>query len=170
MVLTGHNELVAPCGLYCGTCAFFHKSKIKETVLVLKDHLDGFEYLANLYAKDVPELREYPAFRNVLAYLGKQDCLGCRRGGGTVEGPALYCTNLCPIKTCLSEKGMDFCYQCVDFPCGKIHNEVLKRDFPRGRLLEIWLTSNKRIKEIGLDKYLQEKKSEARYGRKICED
>jgi len=160
MVLTGEKELIAPCGLYCGTCAFFHKSNIRETVLHLKELLDGFERIAKKYEKNAPELKEYPKFMKVLNYLEKQDCLGCRLGGGNISGAACN-PKTCPIILCQSKKKLDFCYQCPDFPCEKIPIAFQKTG--NEGLIEIWLTCNRRIKKIGLDRYLQEKKSEPRY-------
>ena len=159
MALTGEKELIAPCALYCGTCAFYYKSRIKDTVLHLKELLNCFERIAKKYENDAPELKGYPVFTSVMEYLGKQDCRGCRQGGGTVRGAACN-PNTCPIAVCVSKKGLDFCYQCAEFPCEKIPTTFTRAG---ESLLKTWRTGNQRMKEIGLDRYLQEKKSEPRY-------
>ena len=154
------ERLVSCCGLYCGTCAFFHDSQIKKTAKHLKKLLDGFEHIAKIYENVAPDLKSYPEFVKVLNYLQGQNCLGCRMGGGTTHGAAcmpLTCTMvLCPL-----DRGLDFCYQCSDFPC-EIIPFAMKKSGQEG-LIDIWLTYNKRMKKIGLDRYLQEKKREPRY-------
>lgn len=163
MVLTGEKKLIAPCGLYCGTCAFFHESKIRKTVLRLKEMMDGFERIAKKYKKVAPELKDYPKFIKVLEYIGSQDCLGCRMGGGKEHGAACMPAT-CTMVLCSRDKGLDFCYQCSDFPC-EIIPYTMKKDKNEGHegLIEIWLKCNKKMKEIGLNKYFQIKKSEPRY-------
>lgn len=160
MTLIGEKKLIAPCGLYCGTCAFFHESEIRKTVLHLKGLLDGFDYIAKIYEKVAPELKDYTKFMKVLEYFGKQDCRGCRFGGGKEHGAACM-PETCTMILCPSEKGLDFCYQCSDFPC-EIVPYIMKKSKNEG-LIDIWLRCNKRMKKIGLNRFLKEKKSEPRY-------
>ncbi len=161
MVLTGDKKLIAPCGLYCGTCAFYHKSEIRKAARRLKEMLDGFERIAKIYEKVAPELKDYPKFMRVMEYFGRQDCLGCRFGGGKEHGAACM-PETCTMVLCPTDKGLDFCYQCPDFPC-KIIPFTMKKAKNEG-LVEIWLKCNRRMKKIGLDRYLKEKKTEPRYG------
>lgn len=160
MALTGEKELIAPCGLYCGTCAFYRESEIIETAIRLKKLLKGFEGIAELYKEVAPELKDYPKFVNVLDYLVKQDCRSCRGGGGTVKGAACM-PKTCPIRVCLSKRRVDFCYQCGEFPCEKIPAAFKK--VGDETLAEIWFNCNKKMKNMGLDRYLQKKKKEPRY-------
>lgn len=54
------------------------------------------EHLAKRYGKSIDEMR----------------CNGCRS-----DVLSFYCT-ACQIKTCIREKGLDFCSECPDYPCG----------------------------------------------------
>jgi len=79
-------------------------------------------------------------------------CQGCRSG----VGECLQYRKICGIyECCINGRRLDFCHQCHEFPCKKFneffqtpewHNEVVN--------------SLKRMKEIGLDKWL--KSEEAR--------
>lgn len=160
MKIKDERKLIAPCGLYCGTCTFYNDSEIRKTAVRLKQLLDGFEYVAKIFEQDAPALKDYPEFLNVLKYISKQDCLGCRFGGGKESGAA--CMPLtCPMLLCTIEKGLDFCYQCTEFPCEMISNAF--KDTANKGLIDIWINSNNRMKKIGLDRYLEEKKKEQRY-------
>ena len=57
--------------------------------------------------------------------------------------------------TCHAEKGVDFCFQCDEFPCEKTHFDAdLKRR---------WVQMNNRMKEVGVEAYYEETKDAPRY-------
>jgi hypothetical protein len=59
------------------------------------------------------------------------------------------------VRDCYKSKGVDFCFQCDEFPCEKSNfDEHLKRR---------WIQINKRMKEIGIESYYQETKENPRY-------
>ncbi len=159
MPLTGEKRLIAPCGLYCGTCAFYRESEIRKTAIRMGKMLAGFKVLAKMYEDAAPELKDYPKFARVLDYLTKQNCRSCRLGGGTAKGPACQ-SKECPIIVCLSRRGVDFCFECSKFPCEEIP-AVFKAQ--SSDLAKIWLGCNKEMKRKGLDRYLKKKKNEPRY-------
>jgi hypothetical protein len=90
------------CGLDCNECDIFQ-------------------------APDNPELRHRIADwlrRQGATDLRPQDirCLGCKGDRAKHWSPD------CPIlRCCVDEKGLEFCYQCQVFPCGKL-NEWAKED------------------------------------------
>jgi len=86
------EELVAPCGLYCGACPIYKA----QTDRVLAEKL-------------APRLG---------LPIEACACLGCRgqKGRVRVMGEQICETYDC----CVNEKGLDFCYQCPDFPCSKL--------------------------------------------------
>jgi hypothetical protein len=86
------RELIAPCGLYCGACSV-HRAR---TDISLAEKLAKRLGMA---AKDVA-------------------CSGCRSQKGLVSviGPPACETYEC----CVEKKGLEFCYQCHDFPCLKL--------------------------------------------------
>jgi len=87
-----NQELVAPCGLYCGVCGVYCASESNDQPLK--------EKLAKAYG-DTPD---------------KINCGGCLS-----DSVYWYCA-VCAIKSCTKGKGYSGCHQCADFPCDKIDN------------------------------------------------
>ena len=90
------NELLAPCGLWCGACSIYiaHENnnlKFKEKLLPV--------YKA--YAKDLDDIA----------------CTGCLS-----EGTVFPVCKVCAIKKCCKDKDIKGCYQCEEFPCKFIDN------------------------------------------------
>ncbi len=87
-----NQELVAPCGLYCGVCGIYYATESGDQTLK--------EKLAKAYG-DTPD---------------KINCRGCLS-----DSVYWYCA-VCAIKSCTKEKGYSGCQQCESFPCDKINN------------------------------------------------
>ena len=87
-----NQELVAPCGLYCGVCGIYCATANGDEPLK--------EKLAKAYG-DTPD---------------KINCRGCLS-----DSVYWYC-KVCPVKSCTREKRYTGCHQCADFPCDKIDN------------------------------------------------
>jgi len=85
----------------------------------------------------------YDEFVKVLQWLASQDkpCNGCRYGGGWSWWPD------CPVRDCVIQKGLDFCYQCSDFPCNELKEEPLLAH--KKSIIEV----NNQIKSLGIEKY-----------------
>lgn len=104
------NELLAPCGLYCGVCAI---------MMAHRDNNQKFkERLAPVYGVSPEEI----------------SCEGCQS-----DLPFKYC-RVCSIKSCVREKDYEGCHQCDDFPCERIDNfpfpqgkKVIMRAIPQWR-------------------------------------
>jgi hypothetical protein len=47
----------------------------------------------------------------------KIPCKGCR----AINGDCPVIPRICDTYTCITEKGLDFCFDCDDFPCIKLH-------------------------------------------------
>jgi hypothetical protein len=91
-VEAGDANLVAPCGLFCGACPVFRAS--------------GDSALGERLAKTlgVP--------------LEQVSCLGCRVEKGHIK---VMGEPVCPTyDCCIQQKGLQFCYECGDFPCLKL--------------------------------------------------
>lgn len=106
------KELLAPCGLYCGVCAVFMANR--------DDNTKFKERLTEVYHVGVEEIR----------------CRGCLS-----DERFFYCLT-CPIRDCTSEKGIEGCHCCEDFPCDLIDGfplpvgkKVIKRAIPSWREL-----------------------------------
>ena len=80
-------------------------------------------------------------------YLSAPDCDGCRKG--TCKWPD------CEVQACFREKGVDFCFECDEFPCDKTNfDEHLKKR---------WIQMQERLKEIGIAAYYEENRDQPRY-------
>ena len=123
-----NKDLMAPCGLHCGTCGIYIATRDKN-----KKFRD---VMANLYGAD-PE---------------KTVCLGCMQP----EPPKMIvelCA-LCAIRDCVKSKGFYSCHQCEDWPCDQIKDfavatgrRVIMRTIP------VW---REKVAEFGDEKGSQE--------------
>ena len=86
------QDLISPCGLYCGVCAIYCATA------------DGDEPLKEKLA---------------IAYGDTTDKINCR--GCRSDLVYWYCA-VCAIKSCTKEKGYLGCHQCAEFPCDIINN------------------------------------------------
>ncbi|WBF67030.1 DUF3795 domain-containing protein [Desulfovibrio subterraneus] len=143
------RHLVAPCGLDCSRCISCTEGRSVQLSRELLELLgENFHaYAARLQAIN-PALAEYPQFRRVLESLAQDRCGGCRSG-------TRVCLPSCNVMSCTSAKGVEFCFQCDEYPCTNtgLPEPVLKK----------WRTQNDRMREIGIDGYLRELAETPRY-------
>ncbi len=120
-----NKALAAPCGLYCGVCGIH---------IAWRDSNEKFkEKLAPVYGVKPEDLV----------------CDGCL--SDRVFG---YC-QVCPIKSCCSDKQLEGCHQCTDFPCKFIDN------FPVAVGKKVILRSVPKRREAGTEQWMAEE--EKRY-------
>jgi hypothetical protein len=135
-------KLITYCGLYCDLCS--ERGRIPKDAQALKESMakEGYENWGNA-------LEGFSGFWQFLNNLCEPDkaCPGCRQGGGSP---------FCGIRKCAKKKGHDICVYCPDYPCHRI--EALAKGYPT------LISDGKRIKEIGLDKWLAEQKQRAATG------
>ncbi|MEN6328648.1 MAG: DUF3795 domain-containing protein [Syntrophomonas sp.] len=94
-----------------------------------------------------PVLAGYSKFEKILNSFSQAACSGCR-------GNNVLCPIECTAGVCSREKGVDFCFQCGEFPCSKkIDTQTQER----------WLKFNLRMKEIGVEKFYHEQSRLPRY-------
>ena len=142
------RDRIAPCGLDCGKCLAFADSEIQVHARALKELLGpNFSAYAERFAAMNPVFTGYPAFRDILDFLGQGTCQGCRGSGCLLAS--------CVVHACVREKGVDFCFQCPQFPCETT-------GFPE-RLKAIWRRNNERMAEIGIEAYAAFLKDKPRY-------
>lgn len=94
-----------------------------------------------------PIFTNYSQFEEILISFSQASCSGCR-------GKNVLCPIECTAKTCVKEKGIDFCFQCADYPC---ENQFC------GKLRKRWMKINDRMKEIGVIDYYYEQLKLPRY-------
>jgi hypothetical protein len=140
-------EGIAPCGLVCYTCAAAKCGTIPRQSQQLLQYLEGFDIFAEKLSTYEPRLKKYAEFKEVLEMLGEGSCAGCRDGQAKFPG--------CGIAPCVKDQGVDFCFECADFPCDKADFEPMLK--PK------WLKANERMEAIGPEAYLEEAKSKSHY-------
>jgi hypothetical protein len=99
MTITEENRMAAPCGTYCAVCPC---AKAGEDRRIMETFL----------AKGFP--RE------------KLPCPGCRKLLG--ECPAIEPGTRCVTYDCIAGRGLDFCHECADFPCGRLSPAAHRAD------------------------------------------
>ena len=106
-----NKSLMAPCGLYCGTCGVY---------LATRDKNEKFRaIMANLYGTKPEETK----------------CLGCMQPDTSA---AIYnWCKICTVRNCAKSKGYYSCHQCDQWPCDMINSfgfatgvRVMKRTIP----------------------------------------
>lgn len=115
------KRLMAPCGLYCGTCGVY---------IATRDKNEKFkQVMGKLYGTQPEETR----------------CMGCMQPDPP-EALYLYC-KMCAIRECVKKKGSYSCHQCDEWPCEQIEHfglatgrRVMLRTIP------IWRSS---VAELG---------------------
>ncbi len=102
MITADESSLVAPCGLHCGRCVTY-RAKGDPAVIVFLVSL-GFN-------------RDKLPCNGCRKIEGKCLCVGLTKETWPNGLPA----GLCETYTCAVEHGVDFCFECGDFPCVKLH-------------------------------------------------
>jgi hypothetical protein len=144
---------IAPCGLDCGRCADLDGGEIGTLSKRLLELLGNYPRVAAMKAEARPEFAGYGQFEAVLASFAKGACGGCRSDKAA-------CPIDCLARTCVKENGVDFCFQCAEYPCERQFAWSLPM---RNR----WLASNGRMREIGVEAFYEEQLGTPRYPGKI---
>jgi hypothetical protein len=148
MLESQEKELATYCGLYCGACAM-KNGQIRDTATRLKRLLEAYQYpeWAPQVAQLFPATKHYPEFDAVLDWLTTQDCPACREGGGPPQ---------CAIRICAREKALAGCWECPEDACDKLQG--IDGSTPAA------LENRQRIREVGLEAWLEEQAAKAAGG------
>jgi hypothetical protein len=109
-----NRDLMAPCGLYCGTCGVY---------IATRDKNEKFRaVMGNLYGTRPEDTA----------------CLGCMQAE-PAKTLYTFCRH-CEIRKCIHAKGFYSCHQCTDWPCTMIREfgfatgrRVMERAIPLWR-------------------------------------
>ena len=84
--------------------------------------------------------------------LDKAICKGCRNENGTIG--FLNMTEPCNAYRCIFDKGIDFCFDCSDFPCDYLHpySDMAPMVPHNTKVFNLCL-----IRKMGLEKWAREK-------------
>ena len=139
-----------PCGLLCEKCFAYVNGPIRYHAEQLKNNLGEFENYASRFVTllDEPVFGKYPDFKALLDLMASNNCNGCRK-------QECHLFRDCKVKQCYKDKGVDYCYQCADFPCNQTGFDE--------NLHKRWLKINQKIREVGLENYYSEIKDKPRY-------
>jgi hypothetical protein len=138
---------LAPCGLSCRKCFANCEGEIAALSTQLRERLGAFDIYAERFSAFLPVFTHYQSFKELLAYLAEGECRRCRKGVCLFPN--------CGVVTCYEEKGVDFCFQCDEFPCDKTNFDP--------HLERRWIQMNERMREIGVEAYYEETKDLPRY-------
>ena len=131
------NE-VGYCGDYCRTCHWYTDAMRKPAAQLLDLVKSHFEV-----ALWINEKGSSQETMKGLEILSKGACTFNCKGGGGWGG--------CPVRKCCIDKGVDFCFECPEFPCSQwdekskfsnVFNKAKKE-----RLLK--------MKEIGVEEWIK---------------
>ena len=144
------KESIAPCGLCCETCFAHVDGDIRKYSMKLKEKLGNFHINAKRFETilDNPIFGKFEAFKEMLDYLASENCKGCRN-----EQCKLF--KGCGVRGCHQKKGIDFCFQCDQFPCENTN-------FDPG-LYKGWVMINEKIRSMGIEQYCEAARSRSRY-------
>jgi hypothetical protein len=141
---------LSPCGLHCGKCFAFFEGDIAQLSQQLENSLGNFDVYAERFISllNEPVFSKYPDFKELLKYFSVAKCKGCRK-----ERCVLF--KSCKVRGCSEEQKVDFCFQCIDFPCNNtgLDEHLHKRS----------VSINQRMKEVGVEAYYNEIKDKPRY-------
>jgi Protein of unknown function (DUF3795) len=126
-----YKQMTAPCGLDCFNCPLYAA-------------------VANA------GLRKTIAGRMGIAEDLAQ-CKGCRNENGTIR--AIGKTEPCKAYKCITEKNLDFCFECGDFPCANLQPYA---DQAGTRPHNIKVFNCCLIKKMGLEKWAKESSKQVR--------
>jgi len=120
-VRTPDKKLAAVCGLFCPSCTI---------------------YIASMY--DHARLQSLAERFGVTAE--QMECHGCRS-----DKRGVYCNTRCKMTKCATEKGIEFCGECPEYPCAEL--KAFQAQMPHR--IELW-ASQERIKVGGFEKWYSE--------------
>lgn len=156
-------DYVAPCSLLCYACPSLKTGTVAECARKLHNYWEGF---CEFRSKHLPEESrdkwhaEFNAFDNTLQFLGGASCPGCRNNPPSSKA-GWGCLDGCVIPACAKAHGVDFCAECNDFPCREAKDffATLGDD----SITASWESETRRLREIGLEAYFEEKKDVSHY-------
>lgn len=125
-----YRALQGRCGLFCGDCRIYAA------------------YSTNDLAAQRRLARELGASRGIAISAEQIRCLGCKASDTS------FWSRQCKIRTCAEERGLEFCYQCKDFPCEELQGFLENHPQARENL--------RTISKIGPDAWLAEMLAKSR--------
>ena len=141
-------KVLAPCGLNCAKCLAYVEGDIKKNAGELKEIAGELLTIT---------LRGFPVLSRFLKIILRSRNCWTILSRPVVRAAATEtaCTRIAVSASCYKTKGVDFCFQCDEFPCEKTNFDP--------NLKERWIKMNRLMKEKGVEAYYEESKDLPRY-------
>ena len=142
------RKLLSYCGIYCGGCPMYTReiSHASDKLEQLTSQV-GFDQMAEFS----PDMAWYPEFKQKLTWIKANIiCDGCRGDGRQYHRG-------CTLRECTKAKGIDFCINCDNYPCGTVEEFKTQSPFFQGNM--------ERIREIGVEAFIEE---QIKAGMPVC--
>ena len=131
-------QMTAPCGLDCFNCHFFLAHEDPEAMNTVKKLSEDYNIPVKIML-----------------------CNGCRQHNGQIplQKHVFGEAHRCAAYECSQSKDLEFCSDCDEFPCDKLHPYADKAgDLPHNiKVFNLCL-----INKMGLEKWAESKASEVR--------
>ncbi|HOZ00325.1 MAG TPA: DUF3795 domain-containing protein [Candidatus Syntrophosphaera sp.] len=136
---------IAYCGLNCRLCNLV--TVLPDAAAKLQKIMseDGWEHFGPLV---YPEFAGFWKILSALA-INNETCPLCKGGCGNPD---------CKLRLCAKERGLRLCAECGDYPCQPL------REFYSGHYEKL-AQNNERIREIGIEAWLEEQQKLVDAGR-----
>jgi hypothetical protein len=121
MPINFDKRLAAVCGLFCPACHAF---------IATRENPERLASMARRYDRTIEDLQ----------------CDGCRSAKR-----CFFCREKCVMMKCASQKGIDFCGECKEYPC----QDLKEFQAAAPHRIELW-KSQSRIKEVGYERWYAE--------------
>ncbi|MDR2890004.1 MAG: DUF3795 domain-containing protein [Alistipes sp.] len=86
--------------------------------------------------------------------------VGCKGGCRAVKGHCLWTRGLCATYACAETKGVEYCFECDEFPCSRLapSKDSAVKDYPHNfKLFNLC-----RMKAVGVEKWVEEEADKIR--------
>ena len=145
--MSGEENLIAYCGLYCGDC-FSYQGKIADLSRDLRKELRSNKFDKTAKSLSIMSFfkvfEEYDKCYKVLGAMVKLRCKrGCRNGGGNPY---------CAIRKCCERKKYEGCWECDEY------ENCSKMDFLKTNHGDAHIKNLRKINKKGKKEFLKGKR------------
>jgi len=141
------KKYVGYCGVYCGGCGMLRGRTIARVAESLRELIEVYKFV-HWVPEHEPIDFNFKDFKAGIDYFsdsakGPYCQVPCKEGGGNP---------FCEVRKCAENRGIEFCFQCTEFPCDKL--SLILKEHP----------DLVKIKEIGIEKWVEEEEKKAQIG------
>ena len=134
MPMSSEEWVISVCGLNCAKCDIYQASHGNE---ILRDEI----------------IEWFKKERNETVKPDQIKCAGCR---GPIDR---HWSPDCKMMLCARDRGLQFCFECEDFPCTYVNEFRSDGISHHERTIE----NLEKMKEIGIEAWIEEQKRKGQY-------